>query len=634
MPTFARSPGLPFALAALVLALAIGCDHSKVSVVELDAGAHASPSSAPARWPVVVSIVVDQEAAWIADERWPLLPADGGFARLRREGTYAKDMRYAHSVTDTAPGHAALYTGAPPRVSGIWGNEVINPASHQKVSNPPGRRHEARLVGRPARVDRRLDGAAQGGYGGRSLPRRPSRRRDREPVFEGSRSDLRRRAGCDGDPLVRQNLDRFVTSNVLGGGFPAWATPLAVPDAVRAAPWTPLDPAWVQSHAATPDEQPGEGELGGMPIVFPHDVAHAKSVPDAFRGSPFADDAVLGLALAAMSAEHAGEHPTLIALSLSANDYIGHTFGPDSWEAWDELRRLDASLARFFTQLDERFGPDGWSAILTGDHGVTTMPEATAIPATRPWCLHQASGARSAKEADAGTDRWERACGKVGRLMAEPLTQELRDAAAKVLPGKTDPLVLGVVNPYVYLTASARGLGASDLERLKSALTSTLLRHPEVNRVIDTSTLPGDMPPRSRRERGRARVSRVRPGAGRRSLRPREAGELLRCKCRRRQRDQPRLCSPLQSIRPPARSRARAGASGESDRNADLVPRFRPHALHSARHRAPELRGCARARHREPEREETVKGSPRSTPAVFLTVMVLFDSPVRFGALR
>jgi hypothetical protein len=65
---------------------------------------------APARPPVVVAIIVDQLAAWIANERLPLLPEDGGFARLRREGTWSRRMRFAHAVTDTGPGHAALHT--------------------------------------------------------------------------------------------------------------------------------------------------------------------------------------------------------------------------------------------------------------------------------------------------------------------------------------------------------------------------------------------------------------------------------------------------------------------------------------------------------------------------------------------
>ncbi len=39
---------------------------------------------------------------------------------------------------------------------------------------------------------------------------------------------------------------------------------------------------------------------------------------------------------------------------MSANDYVSHVFGPDSWESWDELYRLDAALGRFFGASDFR----------------------------------------------------------------------------------------------------------------------------------------------------------------------------------------------------------------------------------------------------------------------------------------
>src|SRR5579871_2103876 len=92
------------------------------------AACRATPKPAPAspKPPrMVVTIVVDQMAAWIAAERWPSLSPEGGFRRLMREGTYFRDMRYAHAVTDTAPGHAALYTGRVPRETGIFANEII-----------------------------------------------------------------------------------------------------------------------------------------------------------------------------------------------------------------------------------------------------------------------------------------------------------------------------------------------------------------------------------------------------------------------------------------------------------------------------------------------------------------------------
>ena len=81
---------------------------------------------------VLITIVVDQMASWMADERWATLPADGGFARLRREGLTVRQLRYEHAVTDTAPGYAALYTGAVPRDSGIFANETLGPDGNRR----------------------------------------------------------------------------------------------------------------------------------------------------------------------------------------------------------------------------------------------------------------------------------------------------------------------------------------------------------------------------------------------------------------------------------------------------------------------------------------------------------------------
>jgi predicted AlkP superfamily pyrophosphatase or phosphodiesterase len=96
--------------------------------------------------PFAVAIVVDQLSAWVAASRWPALPETGGFARLRREGTWTKNMRYPYAVTDTAPGHAALHTGTVPAESGIVGNELPDDAGGRSTilrDDDPRREHRA-----------------------------------------------------------------------------------------------------------------------------------------------------------------------------------------------------------------------------------------------------------------------------------------------------------------------------------------------------------------------------------------------------------------------------------------------------------------------------------------------------------
>ena len=83
---------------AMAIVVAVGCGSA--------------PSTPPARPetqvaesprpPVVVAIVIDQLPAWLAIERWPTLPRDGGFARLLGESSAAGILRYPYAHNATA----------------------------------------------------------------------------------------------------------------------------------------------------------------------------------------------------------------------------------------------------------------------------------------------------------------------------------------------------------------------------------------------------------------------------------------------------------------------------------------------------------------------------------------------------
>ena len=61
-------------------------------------------------------------------------------------------------------------------------------------------------------------------------------------------------------------------------------------------------------------------------------------------------------------------------MSLSANDSVGHLYGPWSQEAQDHLARVDAALGAFLDFLEARTG-GGLLVALTADHGVLPLPE-------------------------------------------------------------------------------------------------------------------------------------------------------------------------------------------------------------------------------------------------------------------
>src|SRR5207248_10773619 len=90
--------------------------------------------------------------------------------------------------------------------------------------------------------------------------------------------------------------------------------------------------------------------------------------------------------------------------------------------------------------------------------------------------------------ADHGVTRMPEAAHAGGRLMPDELTVKL-GAAARRAVGAGD-FVLGVADPYVYLTDAARALDATRRRALDDALAAELRATPGVAAVYDARTPP------------------------------------------------------------------------------------------------------------------------------------------------
>ena len=188
----------------------------------------------------------------------------------------------------------------------------------------------------------------------------------------------------------------------------AWASLAPVPwlDAYNHA--HPIAPYLQETWTPLPDlpgldDRPGEvGERGFGP-TFPHDPQTTKHPEEAIDAMPIGNDIVLDTALAAIDAEQLGTRaaPDLLAISLSAHDYVGHGWGQESWEMWDLEKRLDARLATFLHQLDTKVGDGNWAMIVTSDHGAMPTPAAGDITYEQ-----LVAAANRAAEAELGDGHW------------------------------------------------------------------------------------------------------------------------------------------------------------------------------------------------------------------------------------
>jgi hypothetical protein len=473
----ARVMRLDFRLRAGVSAFLISCLFACLFLLLfLAAQGLAAAQTRPAARPrLLITIIVDQLAAWEAAERWPALPADGGFARLRREGLWVRELRYAHAATDTAPGHAALFTGTLPRDNGIVANDsVLGDDKPRGILNDPATRivdARGKVVDAAGsslarlRVDTVADALVAQVPGARVVS---FSLKDRGALFAAGRN-----------PTAVGWIDPSTFELITSTAFPrlpSWAATAArdaVAERVRASAWTlsDADRTFVAAHAETPDDAPGEGDLAGLGRVFPHPVATAKAA----RATPFGDRFLFALGRAALANLSFNDgKPTLLALSLSSHDYVAHVFGPHSWEAWDELLELDRQLAGLLDAADRAVGKDGYAVLLASDHGSGALPE--VAPAKR------GVGCR----AGAPADRWERPCQATRRISP----RAVKEALGPLL----GPAAWGFADPFVYLGAAAAH-GAVDerlVERVKGALAPLGIVDVVATRTAPTPCPAGD----------------------------------------------------------------------------------------------------------------------------------------------
>jgi predicted AlkP superfamily pyrophosphatase or phosphodiesterase len=334
----------------------------------------------PARHPkLIVLLVVDQMRGDYVDKflsQWT-----GGLRRLVEEGAWFRDAAYPYAATETCVGHATISTGA-------------LPADHAMVANAWWDRGSQKMVNCTADPN-----AQNSGYAGVSAKGGDSAWRMEVPAFAEELKfqtggptrvvtfSLKARAaitmaGHKADAVTWADAGGWVTSSVYG-------TVPFVEQYAKAHPikedygktWTRSLPASAYWYA---EKTPGAVAPEGWDLTFPHPLRGkaAGNEPDAafyeqWGSSPFADTYLTKFAETAVDSLHLGQGggTDFLGVSYSSVDYVGHEFGPRSWEIQDILVRLDKDLADLFAHLDKKVGRGNYVVALTADHGVVPVPE-------------------------------------------------------------------------------------------------------------------------------------------------------------------------------------------------------------------------------------------------------------------
>ncbi len=340
---------------------------------------HAMAAQAPlaGRPRLVVVIGVDQLRPDYLD-RFRLHFGPGGFNLLLDRGARFTQAKFEHGTTSTCPGYAAMLTGSYADVNGIVGNAWFDRAAGRSAYCAADSAERVVGAAGPGRSPRNLRGGTVGDVlevatGGASRVLTVSAK-DRAAIMLG---------GHLADAAYWLSDTLFVTSSYYRRDLPAWVREFNASGAVTAVAgrrWDRLLPA-AAYQTVGPDDAIGEADPSGMGRAFPHPIGHARAVDEtfiqAFQRSPFSNDVLADFAMRAMRAEGLGRDsvPDLLAIGFSANDGVGHAYGPASHEVMDVTVRLDRTLARLFGFLDRTVGLERVLVVLTSDHGVAPIPE-------------------------------------------------------------------------------------------------------------------------------------------------------------------------------------------------------------------------------------------------------------------
>lgn len=332
---------------------------------------------------LVVAIIVDQ-FRYDYLERFQDLFTNGGFRRLVNQGAFFTDANYDFIPTFTAPGHASIFTGSVPALNGIVGNTWFDRAmgrtrimvsdGESKLVTSRGLESEREapsprsLLGTTISDQIRLSNNFQSKVVAISY-------KDRSAILPGGHRP-------NGAYWFNADAGEFVTSDYYSKELPAWVKKFNStqrPDQYFNARWERVLPLAAYRRAQEKNLDIQRSPVGRS---FPYIVNGGEDKPgrrfyDAFQYTPFGSEYLEKFARAAIEGEHLGADGfvDLLSVSFSSPDLTGHTYGPDSQEVLDTYVRLDRLIADLLNYLDQKIGLANITLFMTGDHGVSPVPE-------------------------------------------------------------------------------------------------------------------------------------------------------------------------------------------------------------------------------------------------------------------
>lgn len=329
---------------------------------------------------LVVGLVVDQ-MRWDYLTRYAGNYCDGGFKRLMREGYNCNRCLINYIPAITAVGHAAIYTGSIPALTGITGNTlelngrftyctddttVRGLGTIDKTGKPnpdvtAGHNSPRNMLVRTVTDQLRLATNFRSKVIGVAL-------KDRASILPAGHS-------ANAAYWMDSHSMNFVSSTYYMDSLPQWVVDFnnrklgeqymenlpSLNKQIKDGPWELLydEESYVESASK---HQRWENSIDGS-----------------LKQSPWGQTITFDMAKAAVEGEQLGHNPAgvpdFLCVSISSSDMLGHRISPNSIWQEDTFLRLDKDLAEFLSFLDSKVGQGNYVVFLSADHGGMHNPE-------------------------------------------------------------------------------------------------------------------------------------------------------------------------------------------------------------------------------------------------------------------
>jgi predicted AlkP superfamily pyrophosphatase or phosphodiesterase len=434
----------------------------------------------PEKPKLIIGIVVEQ-LRYDHIERFRDRFSDNGIKRLINEGTYFKNASFEYMLTQSAPGHATIATGAEPSSHGIpsdnWyvplRNELIYSTKDAQV-NPVGGSFESGLHS-PVNL--------QASTFSDELKMATNQKAKVFSVgIKESASILSGGHASDGSFWFDNTTGTWMSSSYYLDSLPGWINDfnaLNHAESYLSNSWE-LFRSKENYNDCLPDSNKFEAGFGSV-NYFPYDLKKIRSKEvtgpkDNFsllRETPFANSLTTSFAMRLIERENLGRDDITDYLSIcySATDYIGHRFGPSSVEMGDAILRLDDEIRYLLSYLNDSIGKRNIVVYFTSSHGISEIPsvlEYNRIPSGYFRQNQAVQLLRSYMNAVYGEGDWIKGYSERQVFLNRTLIEDARLPLDEVQKKVTRFLVqfTGVAAAYPYSAFESNDFGDGNLKRI------------------------------------------------------------------------------------------------------------------------------------------------------------------------